>query len=170
MNQSENNINEVLLRERMQAMKFSFSEEAWNTFENIHPEIEEKTEIQTSINYQKTIKIIIGITLAVLAIYSINSIFDSENKANNSENQSDSKIQNNPNSLPIDSIKKTELKSTKTELKTKENPSTKKNQTLNQKKEKNTIESQDSTKIKNKRKIRNKRKHRKRTAKTKTQP
>ena len=104
MSSPEKNIDEESLKKRVNNIQFDFSEKDWELFEKTSSEIEEKVILEYPVKKQKAVKIIFVLSIFLLLIYSIVTIFTTENSSLENQMKSDSsQVKKTP--LAYDSIK-----------------------------------------------------------------
>ena len=104
MSSPEKNIDEESLKKRVNNIQFDFSEKDWELFEKTSSEIDEKVILEYPVKKQKAVKIIFVLSIFLLLIYSIVTIFTTENSSLENQMKSDSsQVKKTP--LAYDSIK-----------------------------------------------------------------
>ena len=104
MSSPEKNIDEENLKKRVNNIQFDFSEKDWELFEKTSSEIDEKVILEYPVKKQKAVKIIFVLSIFLLLIYSIVTIFTTENSSLENQMKSDSsQVKKTP--LAYDSIK-----------------------------------------------------------------
>ena len=178
MNNFDKNIDDIALRERVQSIQFEYSAEAWDQFESLHPEIEDKIEGENSINRQKIIKIFVAFAISLLGIFSVISLFNNEKNNEDAVEDTSNPAQAKQPTLPMDSVSEEVLhpknKESKNSNAVKEsNPtetksskkSTSKNEDLVDKEKQKEKESTDSKDKKKKKKKKKSKQNKKRKSK-----